>query len=108
MVTIPKSRMADIEAEEEMVAKATKKGQSWQFYWEVGRCPKGWDEGCGTVRRIYFLWDGAVRAWHAFQGAKRHGDRWRLYMDAKIHNITPIPMEPFMGYRWFHERQEVR
>lgn len=101
IVTIPKSRMQQVVAEEAMVARAMDRGQFWQFYWEMGRCPKGWEQSDGTTRRIYFLWDGAVRAWHSFHGARRHNGRWRLYMHPKIHEIEPIPMESFRGYRWF-------
>ena len=114
VVTIPASRLAAVEEEEAAVFRKIKRGEKaglggWQFYWEMGRLPKE------LPRRIYFLWNGAVRAYHdclsmvdadegrfeRYAGRDRDCDRAAIYMHPTIHEIEPIPMNPFRGFRYF-------
>lgn len=116
VVTIPAARLAAVEAEEADVARRLKRGEKagwggWQFYWEMGRLPKE------KPRRIYFLWDGAVRAYHdvldmtdagecimeKHTGRERDRDRAAIFMHPEIHEVEPIPMQPFRGFRYFPE-----
>lgn len=94
VVTIPKSRQIEVKAEEADVARRLAAGEEGiEYYWQMGRLPKV------TPRRIYFCWDGAVRAWHAVTGVKDG----RIYMDPEIHELEePTEMAPFMGYRYFN------
>lgn len=96
VVTIPKTKIAEVEAEEVDVARRMASGEEdIVYYWKMGRLPKE------RPNRIYFAWDGAVRAYHdvvmvAFD---------RLYMAPQIHTLKePVPMESFRGFRYFEEK----
>jgi hypothetical protein len=92
VVTIPESRRAEVEAEEREVARREAAGEEFSYYWAMGRLPKY------SPRRVYFVWLGAVRAYHEVV-AMEHG---RIYMTTKIHPVEPpIPMRGFMGFRYF-------
>lgn len=116
VVTIPASRLAAVEEEERRVFAKLSHGAhagvgGWQFYWSMSRLPKG------QPRRIYFLWHGAVRAWHEvlsmvpgdwsiaehYVGEERDQSRAAIFMHPQIHSIDPIPMAPFRGFRYFEE-----
>jgi hypothetical protein len=102
VVTIPKKRLASVEAEEQRVQRAIERGQDgWRYFWKMGRLPKK------KPRRVYFLWDGAVRAYHEtlfMEGGDIgfiNGNITRIWLRPKIHEISPIPMSPFRGFRYF-------
>ena len=99
VVTIPKSRMADIKKEEEAVKRAQERGEEIGYFWNLGRRPRD------MPFRIYFLWDGAVRGYHEVVGYEDEEDRvctttGRHYkgfcvdLDPEFHDIKPIPMKP--------------
>jgi 8-oxo-dGTP pyrophosphatase MutT (NUDIX family)/GNAT superfamily N-acetyltransferase len=52
-------------------------------------------------RRIYFVWDGAVRAFHVAVNMEFNPNR--IVMDPVIHPVEPVPMAGFRGYRYFNE-----
>lgn len=90
VVTIPKNRVREVEAEE--AGNTAGLG----YYWQMGRLPKE------TPSRIYFAWDGAVRAYHEVTGMDR--DAGQILMDPTIHDIDPVPMGGFRGFRYYAER----
>lgn len=117
VVTIPAARLAAVEAEEREVAVRQRRGETcWQYFWEMGRLPKD------RIRRAYFVWDGAVRAWHdvvgsvpaeggglaLYAGRERDMSRAALYLHPEIHAIEPIPMASFRGFRYFDEKEARR
>lgn len=97
VVTIPKSKLAEVEAEEAEVEQKLAAGE-WHpgYYWAMGRMPKQ------LPRRIYFCWDGAVRAYHEVKGWSAAS----IFMKAEIHKIEPVPMKSFRGYRYFKEKSK--
>ena len=72
----------------------------------MGRLPKK------KPRRVYFLWNNAVRAYHEvlfMEGGDIgfiNGNITRIWLKPEIHEITPIPMEPFRGFRYFHQNYD--
>lgn len=101
VVSIPAKKLKEIEAEEADVARRQQQGeQGLRYFWEMGRLP------ATQPRRIYFFWDGAVRAYHDVLELSPNpsGRGGRIYMDTAIHAIDPIPMDRgFQGYRYFDE-----
>lgn len=106
VVTIPKSRQKAIEAEEVDVARRIAAGEKGiTYYWEMGRMPR-----C-KPDRLYFVWDGAIRAWHdvldmwspiRHLSSSRAG---RLILDPVIHMLSvPIPSLSFRGFRYLEKR----
>lgn len=93
VVTIPRGKLAEVEAEEADVARRSGGGETGiTYYWQMGRVPKV------QPKRIYFLWDGAVRAYHDVVGMKSDC----VLMSTTIHTLpTPIPMGSFRGFRYF-------
>jgi inorganic pyrophosphatase-like protein/2'-5' RNA ligase superfamily protein len=92
VVSIPAAKRKEIEAEEADVAAREARGeQGITYYWEMGRLPKA------QPRRIYFAWDGAVRAYHDVVGMSDG----RIHMATAIHDVPPVPMESFRGFRYF-------
>lgn len=102
VVTIPKSRLAEIQAEEADVAQRQSAGETGiNYYWQMGRLP------AEVPSRIYFLWDGAVRAFHEVTGIDRNAGR--LYMDTAIHSMpAPMPMSGFRGFRYMKDEPAGR
>lgn len=104
VVTIPKARMAVVEEEERDMAERAARGETgWAYFWEMGRVPRQ------TPRRMYFVWDKAVRAYHEVIEIEPPGDQpfqRRIIMRPEIHEIDPIPYPSFRGYRWFDEAGE--
>jgi hypothetical protein len=96
VVTIPKNRINQVEAEEADVARRMEAGEKDIIYW--------WSiptEPVNRVERIYFVWDGAVRAWHEIIEIN-HENGVRVYMKPEIHTLKdPIPMKGFQGWRYF-------
>lgn len=98
VVTIPKSRLADVEAEERYVAQELAAGRQMYYWWSMPRLPRRRSE----VTRCYFVWGGAVRAWHAVIGWQDEPHRVRkVLLDPQIHPVDPpVPMAPFRGFRY--------
>jgi len=96
VVTIPKERVKQVEAEETEVAKRIKTGEKDIVYW--------WSipsEPVKRVERIYFVWNGAIRAWHEIIEII-HETSVRVYMKPEIHMLKePIPMKGFRGWQYF-------
>ena len=93
VVCIPKSKAAEIADEEQDVARREADGETdINYYWALGRLPKS------EPKRIYFLWDAAVRSYHEVTGIDREAGR--IYMATKETHIDPIPMKPFRGFRY--------
>lgn len=93
-VTIPRSRMQEIEQEEIDVANRQTAGETGiEYYWQMGRLPKV------CPKRIYFVWDNAVRAYHDV--IKMSTGEKRIYMQPQIHEIDPVPMKAFRGFRYY-------
>ncbi|KKL14658.1 hypothetical protein LCGC14_2513440 [marine sediment metagenome] len=115
VVTIPRARLAQVVAEEERVAQAIERDAAgkkippgkayeitgWRYFWKMGRLPKK------KPRRVYFLWDGAVRAYHKtllMEGGDCgfiNGNMTRIWLRPEIYDIDPIPMKSFRGFRYF-------
>jgi hypothetical protein len=97
VVTIPEGRLKEVQAEEADVARREGNGeQGFQYYWQMGRLP------VEVPERIYFLWDGAIRAYHNVTGIDRKDGR--LYMDTAIHSLqAPVPMAGFRGFRYLRD-----
>jgi hypothetical protein len=96
VVTIPKSKLAEVEAEEADVERRLASGEGEDlnlYYGQMGRVPKV------PIRRIYFVWNDAVRAYHEVLSVEGP----RIWMKAKIHTVDPIPMKGFRGYRYYQE-----
>lgn len=93
VVTIPASKLAEVDAEERDVARMASEGKTdVLFYWQMGRLPKE------QPRRVYFVWNEAVRAYHDVA----HMDREQgcIFLYTQIHEIQPIPMKGFRGFRY--------
>lgn len=111
VVTIPKAKLAKVEAEERRVQRAMARGETgWRYFWKMRRFPKE------LPWRVYFLWDGAVRAYHEtlfvevrtsnpmlrfWTNMAEAENPTRIWLKPKIHEIPPIPMKPFRGFRYF-------
>lgn len=101
VVTIPSKELKNVESEEEKVEKMVSQGEKgWVYWWRISSMPRK-----KNVKRIYFLWDGAVRAYHEVMyispcGLNTGGPE--VIMLPKIHKINPIPMKPFRGYKYFN------
>lgn len=96
VVTIPKAKRSEIEAEEADVSRREAVGEKGiSYYWAMKRLPKE------RPRRIYFVWDDAVRAYHDVIGM----EDGKIYMSTKINQLEePVPMKSFMGYRYFGDK----
>lgn len=103
VVTIPKARMAVVEQEEREMAERLAGGDTTRgYFWEMGRVPKE------TPRRMYFVWDNAVRAYHEATEIQRSTSRYlrhKIMLRPEIHEIDPIPYPSFRGYRYFDEEK---
>jgi len=93
MVCIPVAKLAEVEAEEKDVARREAAGETGiSYFWQMGRLPKE------TPRRIYFVWDGHIRAYHEVLDMDKLGGR--IYMKTKICSIDPVPQDAFRGFRY--------
>jgi uncharacterized membrane protein (UPF0127 family) len=94
VVTIPESKLGEIAREEADVARREQAGEHLNYFWSMGRLPKE------QPQRVFFAWDGAVRAYHEVTAMDREAGR--IYMSTEIHELPhAIEMEPFRGYRYF-------
>ncbi len=92
VVCIPAQLQTHVEAEEADVAKRIAAGEKGiTYYWTVGKLPKVQPE------RIYFVWEGAVRAWHKVVSM----ESGRIVMAPEINNIPPIEMKAFRSWRYW-------
>lgn len=106
VVTIPKKMLPQIEREEKLVRKLERHGTPCTFFWKIGRKPKKLIPG----DRCYFVWDGAVRAWHTVIGFAKdvkcdmtgilHSGIC-VVLGSKINEIEPVPMKGFRGFRYY-------
>lgn len=106
VVTIPKSRQAEIEEEEsKLQARIAAGEEGLSYFWAMSRRPKELRVG----DRMYFIWDGAMRAFHRVIGFNENlkcettGRQYRgccVMLDPRIHEIVPIPMKGFQGFRY--------
>jgi len=109
VVTIPKSRLAEVNAEERDLELRRRSGEKDLIYfWKVAKKPAKLVKG----DRVYFLWDGAVRAWHKVIGfgenmtCQHTGRRYEgtcILLDPDVQKIKPIRMKGFRGYQYFSE-----
>lgn len=105
VVTIPKSRLAEVTKEEERVAAGVQKGEKWRYYWNLPTVPKKAEVG----DRCYFVWEGAIRAWHEITDIEWgwEDEPPMLWMKPEIHKLRkPLSMKGFRGFRYF-DRKEV-
>jgi hypothetical protein len=102
IVTIPKNKLAEVEAEEREVAERIIKGErNIYYYWTLATLPKE----CPS--RIYFVWNGAIRAYHEVIQTVTDFPKNKIYMKPEIHDLkTPIPMKGFQGWRYFDKDVE--
>lgn len=98
VVMIPKGKQREVEQEEAWVSQQEAAGnRDISYYWEMGRLPKV------DPRRVYFVWDGAVRAFHEVTKVDRMAGR--IYMKTEIHELKdPEPMGSFRGFRYYKEK----
>lgn len=95
IVCIPASRLAQVEDEEQEVARQVAAGhKAATYYWTVHALPKM--QPC----RVYFVWDGAVRAYHDCVGMISQPSP-RLLLDHCIHAVRTEPVESFRGWRYY-------
>jgi hypothetical protein len=108
VVTIPKDRLADVEREEADIKQRMMSGESnVSYFWAMSRWPKKLSLG----DRMYFVWDGAIRAYHYVTGfendltcettGRGYVSKCCVLLDPVIHEIVPIPMKGFRGYQYF-------
>lgn len=97
VVTIPKAKLREIEAEEADVARRETNGETnICYYWQMSRVPRI------QPNRIYFVWGNAIRAYHDVIGM----EPGKIFMATKINELDkPIPMISFRGYRYFDEKK---
>ena len=98
IVTIPKSRLKQVQEEEREVAEGIARGEEWKYWWSMGSQPTKLKEG----DRCYFVWHGAIRAWHKVIEIEPGQDNrhCRLWLDSTIHDIVPVLMNGFQGFRY--------
>ncbi len=65
------------------------------IYWRLPQVP------ARPVDRVYFVWDGAVRAWRKVLGFEGEYEGAIVMLDSEHHTIEPLPMKSFQGYHWF-------
>ena len=107
IVTIPKDRLADVEREEKELKRRMLSGETGvSYFWALARRPKELRIG----DRMYFVWDGAVRAYHYVTGFNEDmtcdttGRKYKgccVLLDPIIHEIVPITLKGFRGYQYF-------
>ena len=119
VVTIPKKRQAQVEAEEADVKRRLAAGEKpmkageregLAYFWALARKPVKLEVG----DRVYFVWDGAIRAWHEvlrfgedltcdFTGRPYRG--CCIVLAPEIHKMHPPLITPgFRGFRYTERR----
>lgn len=110
VVTIPKKRMAQVEAEEKKVAEQAVRGIKVNFFWGLGKKPSSLEVG----DRCYFVWNKAVRAYHDVVGTGKDMrcemtgivyPGFCLVLAPEIHKVSAIPMDGFQGFRYIDYRK---
>ena len=99
IVTIPKTRLAQVEQEEREVADAIRRGETGvYYYWTLGTEPTKLE----PRDRCYFVWDGALQAYHQVVQIAWDDDmhRWLVWLLPEIHKVEPEPMQSFRGFRY--------
>jgi len=107
VVTIPKKRLADIEREEADIKRRLAAGEKGvSYFWAMSRKPKELQAG----DRMYFVWGGALRAYHIVTGFREvlqcetTGQKYKgccVLLDPVIHEVEALAMEGFRGFRYF-------
>jgi hypothetical protein len=108
VVTIPRDAQDRVEAEErELERKLATGEQDLCYFWALSRRPVKLRIG----ERMYFLWDGAIRAWHKVIGfdSDMLCDHSRIQyngvcvlLDPEIHHLSVvIHKAPFRGFQYF-------
>jgi hypothetical protein len=105
IVTIPKTMLAQVEEEEKQAEAARLRGEEVYYFWKLGRMPKD----LNVKDRCYFVWNGAIRAYHVVVGIAKdmtcqttgaYYPGLSVVLDPVIHEVDPIPMKGFQGYRY--------
>ena len=108
VVTIPKKMLPQVEEEERQVAELEKQGIRCRYFWKLGRRPKK----TGIGDKCYFVWEGAIRAWHEIIGFAEDmtcettgifHPGLSVVLDSKINEIGPISTAGFRGFRYAKE-----
>ena len=95
VVTVPKCELGYVLQE-----KFTFTGT---IYWRLPRIP------AHPVERVYFVWDGAVRAWRdVLRFDLADPETPLVWLTSEHHKIDPLPMPSFQGYRWFEPHEASR
>lgn len=106
VVTIPKDRMAQVVEEEKQAQALQEAGEEVFYFWGMARKPKKLEVG----DRCYFVWGNAVRAYHEVVGFSEdmtcevtgiNHPGHCVMLDPVIHEVEPLPMIGFRGYRYF-------
>jgi len=110
VVTIPKVRQAEMEEEERLLRQRLDAGEKGlTLFWGTSMRPTKLMVG----DRVYFVWDGAVRAYHILTGFRNDercehtGKRYKgccLMLDPEVHSVEPEPMKGFRGFRYRYRR----
>jgi hypothetical protein len=113
VVTIPRSRQRQVEAEERDLARRLAAGETGlAYFWALRQPPRRLKVG----ERVYFLWDCAVRAWHTVIGfdadlvCDYSAIAYRgtcILLDPVIHPLDIVRhMQPFRGFRYWSPGRE--
>lgn len=103
-VTVPSDRLDEVASEERELEKRLAKNpaerRQWSYWWSLPQMPA--DDKRPRIRRIYFAWQGAIRAWHEVLGFEYGpGGKPRVQMTTTIHKVSPpVPMKGFRGFRY--------
>ena len=110
IVTIPKTRLKDVQKEEEDVKRWSEEGKAAYYFWSLARRPKNLQKG----DRCYFVWDGAMREYHIVCGfaqdmtcetTGRYYPGFSIILRPEIHEIEPVPMKSFRGFKYYKESE---
>lgn len=95
VVCIPRTKQAEVEREEVDVARRIAAGERGiTYYWTLSRVPRQ------SVERVYFLWNGSIRAYHRCLDVLRSPPR--AILDPQIVELPePVPMRSFRGFRYW-------
>ncbi len=120
IVTVPKSQY------DHVLNKKFKFKGAGVIWWSLPQLPRESimldSEGYVRLERCYFVWDGAVRAWHQIEDFIDEDDfsiqgcpRWvgdpipgpAVVMISTHHRLRePVPMKSFQGFRYYEPKLE--
>lgn len=109
VVTIPKSEIKNIQAEDSYAGNLITRDMVPIQYWKVGRVPKRLNKG----DRVYFVVNGRITYYHTFLGLVENpvcevtGRIWygiNLILKYPEVKCEPIEMRGFQGFRYFGEQ----